>query len=89
MPSSILRDAESACTALRELDEVLDRRSTEPIERLVIVTDDADILRPARQSEEDALLDRVGVLVLVDDDVLEPVHRAVVREEGAVCRALE
>jgi hypothetical protein len=56
---------------------------------LVVVADDADVFRAARETEEDAFLDGVGVLVLVDDDVLEPVHRAVAREEDAVRSALK
>ena len=77
-------DTERARTALGELDEVFDRRATEPVERLVIVADDADVLRPAREAEEDALLNGVRVLVLVDDDVLEAVLRGLAREQGAV-----
>jgi hypothetical protein len=82
-------DAERVRAALRELDEVLDCRATEAIERLVVVADDANVLRAAGEPEEDALLDCIGVLVLVDDDVLEAVHRAVVHEQRAVRSALK
>ena len=64
----------------RELDEVFDGGTAEAIEGLVVVAHDADVFVAGRELEEEALLDGVGVLVLVDDDVLEDTTGA--REGG-------
>ena len=62
---------EFARAALGAVDEVLDGGATEPVERLIVVADDAHVVVFARQFEEDALLDGIRVLVFVDDDVRE------------------
>ena len=57
--------------AIWEGEEVVDGCAAETVERLIVVADDAEVLRAPREPEVELLLDGVGVLVLVDDDVLE------------------
>ena len=64
-------DAEVLEAARFELDEIFDGGTAEAVESLVVVADDADVLVTPGELEEDGFLDGVGVLVLVDDDVLE------------------
>ena len=54
----------------------------EPVDALVAVADDGDLLWPAASRSDDLVLGGVGVLVLVDEDVLEPL--LVVREHVGV-----
>ena len=54
-----------------ELQDVAEVGAAEPVHRLVAVTDDADVLVTAGEQQDDLVLGLVGVLVLVDEDVLE------------------
>lgn len=77
------QDRSRVGVVLLELDDVADRRPAEGVDRLVGVTDDAQLARGHRvrgrvvgQGRADELLDElvlrdVGVLVLVDEDVAE------------------
>ena len=56
-----------------ELQDVGDVRRTESIDRLIRVTDHADVAVRRAQQGHEAVLHRVGVLELVDQDVAEPV----------------
>ena len=69
----ILFQAQSARAReiLAEALQVLDFRTTPAVDRLVIVTDDSDIRPRARQHPQPGVLDGVGVLKLVDQDMLE------------------
>ena len=57
---------------LLELEDVLDVGPAPGVDRLVRVADDADVAVPQRQRVGDDVLGVVRVLVLVDQDVLEP-----------------
>src|SRR5699024_1584981 len=52
-----------------ESEQVLWRRPGEGVDRLSRVTDDADVAPPAEPEVEQALLEGVDVLVLVDDEM--------------------
>ena len=52
--------------SLGEPDEVVARRPGERVDRLVLVTDDGEVVPPAQPRVEERLLERVRVLVLVD-----------------------
>ena len=54
-----------------ELEDVPHVRSPELVDRLVAVAHDADVAVLLREQEDHLVLDGVGVLVLVDEDVLE------------------
>ena len=54
-----------------KINKVFDGGAAETVERLVVVANHADILSPLGQAEEDLLLDRIGVLVLIDDHMFE------------------
>ena len=54
-----------------ELEDVADVGAAEPVDRLVAVADDADVAVRLAEQEDELVLDRVGVLVLVDEHVLE------------------
>ena len=56
---------------LAEGQNVVDVASSPLIDRLVVVTDDADVGSHLREEADQSLLDRVYILVLVDDDVLD------------------
>ena len=55
-----------------ELEDVAHVRPAELVDRLVAVADDADVAALGREHEDEIVLDAVGVLVLVDEDVAEP-----------------
>ena len=54
-----------------ELQDVAVVRTPKPVHRLVGVANDRDVLVAAGEQEDDLVLRLVGVLVLVDEDVLE------------------
>ena len=54
-----------------ELEDVPHVRTPELVDRLVAVADDADVVVLLGQGQHEVVLDDVGVLVLVDQDVLE------------------
>ncbi len=56
--------------ALREAEDVLERGAAERVDRLRVVADDRDVLLDARHPVDDLSLQTVGVLVLVDEDVI-------------------
>jgi len=61
--------------SLREIENVADGRRPEGVDRLGIVADDGDVLVSPPHARQDVRLDDVGVLVLVDQDVIEaPAH---------------
>ena len=51
--------------SLRKLNEVFDSGTAETVKRLVIITDNTNVLVSRRKLEEYALLDRVCILILV------------------------
>ena len=70
-----------------ELEDVPHVRSAELVDRLVAVAHDADVAVLPGEEQDHLVLDGVGVLVLVDHDVLEAAavaleHVGVVLEEG-------
>ena len=54
---------------LREFEDVPDGRAAEAIETLVFVPDNAEISTLLRESQEELLLDVVGVLILIHQHV--------------------
>ena len=62
--------------ALREAEDVLERGAAERVDRLRVVADDRDVLLDARHPVDDLSLQTVGVLVLVDEDVIVRSTRA-------------
>ncbi len=54
----------------REVEDVADRRAAEGVDALRVVADDRDVAVHAAHPLEDARLEDVGVLVLVDEDVV-------------------
>ena len=83
------RHAERSHAPLRELHEVLHRCAAEAVERLVVVTHDAEVAAAFRQAEKEPLLDTVGVLVLVHDDVLKDRLGAVMPIQDPECLLLQ
>ena len=63
------RGGEAPFAASGEVHEVFNRRAAEPIKRLIVVADDTDVFVAAGELEEDLFLDRVRVLVFIDDHV--------------------
>ena len=59
---------------LAEIQDVLDFRSPEGIDGLRVVPDHADVPVPLAQLLENEVLGEVGVLVLVHENVVEPVR---------------
>ena len=68
--------------ALGELEDVLHGGGAEPVDRLGVVSDDREVPRAVGRAHplEDVGLERVRVLVLVDQDVVE--HRGELRPGG-------
>ena len=60
------RDLAGGRVARREAGQVVGRGAGERVDRLVLVADDADVLAIAEPQLQEALLERVRVLVLVD-----------------------
>ena len=58
-----------AVVAVGERDDVGDLAAAPLVDRLVVVADDAEVRAELREPADEALLQRVDVLVLVDDDV--------------------
>ena len=56
---------------LVEVEDVPDVGAAPAVDRLVVVTDDADVAVAAGEQLDELVLRAVGVLVLVDEDVLE------------------
>ena len=56
-----------------ERDDVRDLAAAPLVDRLVVVADDAQVRAELRQPADESLLQRVDVLVLVDDDVADVV----------------
>ena len=57
--------------ALREVEDVVDVAAAERVDRLRVVADDGDAAAVGLQAQQDARLQRVRVLVLVDQHVVE------------------
>ena len=55
----------------RELENVADRGATKTVNGLILVTDHTDVGPLAAELEQNALLDRIRILILVDDEVRE------------------
>ena len=64
-------DDPGAGKILLEAQNVVDVRAAPAVDRLVVVADAADVSRRAREQSEPQVLDGVGVLVLVDQNVAE------------------
>ena len=56
---------------LLKIEDVFDVRAAESVYRLVIVTDDADILSSAGEQAREFILALVGILILVNVDVFK------------------
>ena len=59
--------------AVGEIEDVAHRRRAEGVDRLGVVADDGDAGAVGLQTEQDRRLQGVGVLVLIDEDVIEAV----------------
>ena len=59
--------------AVGKIEDVAHRRRAEGIDRLGVVADDGDAGAVGLQTEQDRRLQGVGVLVLIDEDVIEAV----------------
>ena len=57
---------------LLEAQDIGDFRTAPRIDRLVIITDAADILMALREQAQPEILRAVGVLIFVDEDIFEP-----------------
>ena len=66
-------DLPNARVAIRERDDVGDLTAAPLVDGLVVVADDTQVRAEMDEPLDQALLDRVDVLVLVDDDVLDVV----------------
>jgi hypothetical protein len=70
---------------------VCDVRAPEAVDRLVLVADDAEVgVRPVGELVDEAVLDVVGVLVLIDHDIaiallVAPLHLGDILEESRRC----
>src|SRR5579863_4154733 len=62
-------DDARAGIVLLESQDVLDGRATPAVDRLVLVADHAEVLVRARQQAYQLVLDAIGVLILIDQDV--------------------
>ena len=69
----VLLEPDHACALelLFKREDVLDRRTAEFVDRLIVVADDADIFVSAREQRRQLVLQLVRVLILVDHDVVE------------------
>ena len=67
------RDLLDAGVPVGERDDVRDLAAAPLVDRLIVVADDAEVRAELRQAADEALLQRVDVLVLVDDDVADVV----------------
>ncbi len=63
------RDGARAREARLEAEQVLDRRATKGVDRLVVVTDDGHVSRPCADQVEQVQLGGIRVLELVDQEV--------------------
>ena len=61
----------ASANTLRKLEDVTGAGRAEAVDRLEVVADDGQAPAPARQPRHDVHLQRVDVLVLVDEHVLE------------------
>src|SRR3546814_2087018 len=66
-------DHRRAGEILVEAQDIRDLRAAPAVHRLVVVTDDTDILARLREQAEPEILDGVGVLIFVDEDIFEAV----------------
>ena len=80
---------QEALTACGEFHKVLDRRATEAVERLVVIAHHAEVPVASSQREVDPLLNRVRVLILVHDDMLEDLPCPGEAVEHGECALLE
>ena len=60
--------------SLLERQDVLDVRAPPPIDRLVVIAHDEQGAPAVAQGRDERLLGRVHVLVLIDEEVAEPLH---------------
>jgi hypothetical protein len=69
-----------------KLQDVSDHCPPEAIQALILIADDAEVARPLRQLEQELLLNVVGILVFVHEDVANVVSERVpllgICEEG-------
>jgi hypothetical protein len=64
-------------TARGKLHKVLNSRATKAIESLVIITHNTNLLMARREPENQLFLNRISVLIFIDNDVLEHVSSAI------------
>ncbi len=56
-----------------EREDILDIRPTPRVDPLPIITDDTEIFRFTREYPDDFILEHIGILVLIDHEILEPI----------------
>ena len=64
-------DGTSACILLFKVEDIINIRATETVDTLVIVAHHADVAVAACQQRGQAVLEMVGVLILVDQHIAE------------------
>ena len=58
--------AETVWELLRELEDISYGRAAESVQALIVVADDTEIKVRFGEFEQDAFLDSIGVLILID-----------------------
>ncbi len=77
-------DGPGAEVAVLEVEDVVDRRAAERVDRLVVVADDRHVPMAVGQRRDELRLGTIGVLELVDEDVAIPAgDRRARRRRGA------
>ena len=71
-----------------ERDDVRDLAAAPLVDRLVVVADDAEVRAELRQAPDESLLQRVDVLILVDDDVADVVPDVILDARAVVVLVL-
>ena len=66
-------DDDRALELVLKGEDVLDGRAAEAVDALVVVADHAEVAVPAGKQADQAVLALVGVLILVDHDILEAI----------------
>ena len=57
---------------LLEVEDVANVGAAPAVDRLIVIAHDAEIAVPAREMPDEHVLRAIGILILVDEDVLEP-----------------
>ena len=64
-------DGTGACILLFKVEDIINIRAAETVDTLVIVAHHADVAVAARQQRSQAVLEMVGILILVDQHIAE------------------